>query len=273
MRSVTDIITYVGRFDPYYPMRSLGGRIIMPDEAFPRSQDIGLVMSSGAAITTFPSEAIVLAQGTTCASLNIPKVGYLGVDIALAGGPTFTAVVNNPLPISEPVLHNPMMAFWMRAVMYYEARKQLAQTKGYSLRFDDYALIISDLGQSLYMLFGRHWNDDAKARYAKAVGTTPADTPDLLALLEKHYPSIGWDLPGERPELWTSLRAFIHEYYQDIVKHFEFNKFQRVLQLDIGKLSSFMECTRQTWIWFIEKVFGILFDPGKDEFREFKNVF
>jgi hypothetical protein len=245
----------------------------MPDNAIPRSQDIGLVMSSGAAITTFPSEAIVLAQGTTCASLSIPRLGFLGIDIALAGGPTTTAVVHNAEAISEPILHNPMMAFWMRAVMYYEARKQLVQAKGYTLRFDDYALIISDLGQSLYMLFGRHWNDDAKAKYAQTVGTPPVDTPDLLTLLGKHYPPIGWDLPGEKPDLWITLKDFIHKYYQDIVKHFEFNKFQQVLQIDIDKLASFMECTRQTWVWFIEKVFNTPFDPGKQEYQEFKNVF
>ena len=245
----------------------------MPKFILPTGQDIGLVMSSGAAITTFPSEGIVLAQGTTCASLSIPHIGYLGVDIALAGGPTSTAVVHNVPPTSETVLHNPMMAFWQRAVMYYEARKQMAHTKGYSLRFDDYALIISDLGQSLYMLFGRHWNDDAKAKYAKAVGTAPTDTPDLLSLLEKNYPPIGWNLPGEKPELWEKLYTFIREYYQDIVKHFEFNKFQKVLLMDMEKLSSFMECTRQTWIWFIEKIFKLPFDPESPEYHEFRNPF
>ncbi len=161
-----------------------------------------------------------------------------------------------------------MIAFWRRAVLYYETREQLI-AEGYDLRFEDYALIISDLGQSLYFLFGRHWNEEAKAKYSLKVGTSPESTPDLLALLEKYYPNIGWNLSLDNSTLWRLLHDFILNYYQDIVKHFEYKKFEIALTLNFETLSKFMEITRRTWLWFISKRFGIDNDPSHDAFKYF----
>jgi len=167
------------------------------------------------------------------------------------------------------VLHNPMMSFWLRAKFYYELYNNL-KDKGHDLLFENYALIISDLGQSLYLLFGRHWTKEAKEIYKKKVGTPKQNTPDLLVLLEKCYLPIGWNLSSDNPILWKHLHDFILNYYQNIVKHFEYDKFLEALKIDFIELSKFMEITRQTWVWFIEKVFNIKYDEEDDRFKEFK---
>lgn len=61
--------------------------------------------------------------------------------------------------------HNPFIAFWSRAKKYYAELLTKVGSPDFSLRLDDSALIISDLGQSLYMLFGRHWNDEGRTKY------------------------------------------------------------------------------------------------------------
>lgn len=241
--------------------------------SYTRTHDIGLVTSAGSAIGPIQSGSFILAQGTTYAALPISPEGFLGVDIALAGQPTVTAVFHREEKPEEPILHNPMMAFWRRAVMYFESRKTLVSSKGYILRFEDYALIISDLGQSLYMLFGRHWNDSAKHKYGRKIGTPPTETPDLLALLEKYYPPIGWDLPSENKALWDCINHFIRDYYQDLVKHFEFAKFEKALSLNLQTLSQQMEYTRLCWIWFIEKFFDLKFDKDNQGFYDFRFSF
>lgn len=241
---------------------------------------IGMIMTDG---TFFPNQpistsAIRLAQGSTSAFIDDSAVGnYLDARIVIAGGATSNVAVDYNQDLSEReqniILHNPMIAFWRRAVLYFENREKLVRDDEYLLRFEDFALIISDLGQSLYMLFGRHWNDEAKKNYGQKVGTPPQETPDLLALLEKYYPPIGWDLPGTNAELWWSLRSFIYDYYQDIVKHFEYEKFKKALSLTFDTLARFMEITRKTWIWFMEKYFNLTFDPNSEAFKDFAKEF
>ncbi|GAI82636.1 unnamed protein product, partial [marine sediment metagenome] len=213
---------------------------------------IGMVMTAGTILPKSASQTVIkLGEGSTDAYVKSFKK-QLEAEVIIAGGPTVTSCVHTVSDIHNEkieILHNPMITFWKRAVLYYEIRERLV-AEGYILRFEDYALIISDPGQSLYMLFGRHWNDEAKAKYASIEGSPKEKTPDLLALLERYYPPLGWNLPLDNEMLWNLLHDFIKNYYQDIVKHFEYKNFEKALTFDFDILSKFMETTRVTWLWF-----------------------
>ena len=209
---------------------------------------------------------IAQIMSTSAATIDQLKDGWAVLDVNKENG-----IPPNKTSESE-ILHNPMMAFWLRAKLFYNHSKKLSE-EGNILHFEDYAFIISDLGQSLYMLMGRHWNIEAKEKYSIKVGPPPLSTPDLLALLEKYYPKIGWNLPQSNNDLWNNLHDFILNYYQDIIKHFDFSKFQKAVELNLEHIDKFMEITRQTWIWFIEQLFEIKYDIKNVHFKEFNTKY
>ena len=238
--------------------------------------DIGIVTSTGSTVSRPSHQGLIkLAQGSTDASVAYLPNCSIQAEVTIADGPTAAASIGieNKIHLENgQIIHNPMIAFWRRAVLYYETKKQ-QYNEGLPLRFEHYALIISDLGQSLYMLFGRHWNEKAKRIYSSMVGKPPDSTPDLLPLLVKYYPPIGWDLPSDNIALWNLLYEFILNYYQDIVKHFEYRKFEKALSLDTDKLARFMEITRKSWIWFIEKLFDLNYDTSHEAFKYFTRTY
>jgi hypothetical protein len=235
--------------------------------------DIGLVTSMGISITTIPEEEFVSFQGgTTPAKWVLPTGQSYQAAIRIAEGITSsisTETINAKDDELVEFTHNPMMAFWKRAKLYYDNRADLVR-QGYSLLFDDSALIISDLGQSLYMLFGRHWNMVVKEEYQRRIGTPPIKTPEVIILLEKCYTLIGWDMANEEPILFDNLRKFIVDYYQDLIKHFEYSKFQSALQIKIDDLATFMEVVRESWLWLIKKQSGKLYSIDDPLFAEFR---
>ena len=204
-----------------------------------------------------------LAQGTTAGSLML--------DLSLLDSssrqphPTYGST-------SERV-QNPMIAFWYRAVFFFTVLKSLSDNRGYIPCFEDFALVISDLGLSLYMLLGRHWNDKAKAEWQRQVGSIPEETPDALQLLEKYFPKLGWDLAKEDPSLWARTKELLHGFYQDVVKHFDEKKFFRSQIWTLATLERCMETARLCWIWSIKKIFAIEYDPGLEVFRDFNRPF
>ena len=183
--------------------------------------------------------------------------------IALANTTGSPSIAKGSTDEAPGHMHNPMIAFWKRAVREYDALQG-------EPKFEDSALIISDLGQSLYMLFGRHWTKDARQRYIdeksdtdpkwvrdlrKKIERNPNDTPDLTSLVGTIYPRLGYDLPGTDKRLWDLLKCFIDHYYKDLVKHFQYSKFEAALGIKRDDLSRFMEITRLTWRWFMDEVF------------------
>ena len=171
----------------------------MDKDKVPHWPDLGLAATFTNAQFLFPSPAS-LAQGST-ASDWVLDLSSLGVPAP----PEKIRDADRPLQRSttEPV-HNPMLAFWYRAVFFFNAFKKLSE-QGYTLLFEDFALVISDLGLSLYMLLGRHWNDKAKAEWRRTIGNLPGETPDALELLEKYFPRFGWNLPEEDAILWARV--------------------------------------------------------------------
>jgi len=91
--------------------------------------DIGLVMTAGTITAGHVTKGLVsLAQGTTHASILAPSTGQIDGEIVIAEGPTATISLGDFEADSEKrtiILHNPMIAFWNRAVLYYESRKEL----------------------------------------------------------------------------------------------------------------------------------------------------
>ena len=65
------------------------------------------------------------------------------------------------------------------------------------------------------------------------------------------------------------LNKFVNNYYKDLVKHFDFEKYEKTLEINFQTLSCFMEIIRRTWIWFIEKIFGIKYEPNNIAFKDF----
>ena len=140
--------------------------------------------------------------------------------------------------------------------------------------FDDSALIISDLGQSLSMLLGRHWKTKSKSKYAEL---NPSEllkdrTPKLTKLITRFLVPSGFNLPVQHGQLWIELKELIR-VYNDIVKHFEYRKLDEAARITFEGLSRFMEVTRQTWIWFTRIHSKIDYDPEHDAFKPFKRSF
>jgi hypothetical protein len=146
-----------------------------------------------------------------------------------------------------------MLPFWIRAVQTYETL-QATRSIDFKPFFDNYALIISDLGQSLYMLIGRHWTEEVITQYLAKVPDKAhyleRHTPDIIDLFENYYPVLKIAFPSN---LFKLLKAFINDCYKDIVKHFEAKKFQKALTIDQEQLDRFMEITRLTWRWYLAK--------------------
>jgi hypothetical protein len=166
-----------------------------------------------------------------------------------------------------------MMAFWHRAVFFFTMFKRLSEERGYIPCFEDFALVISDLGLSLYMLLGRHWNEKAKAEWKRTVGDLPDETPDALQLLEKYFPKLGWNLAEEDPSLWVRTKELLHDFYQDAVKHFDEEKFRRSQTWTFASLERCMETTRLCWIWCMKKIFAVDYDPVAEAFGDFNKPF
>jgi len=228
---------------------------------------MGIITSTGTAIVGTMGSTM-LQQGVTQTYINIPDQGIIEGWAVISYLPFVEKEEDDEIYLH--VIHNPMIALWERAIMYYDSRENIYKQSGI-LKFEDYTLIISDIGQSLYMLFGRHWNKKLSEEYYKRnkIGTPRSDTPDLVALLEKYYPFFGWDLPSENNALWVLLKDFIRVYYKDLVSHFDFDKFEKGVSLDFNDLTRFMEICRQTWIWFIEKVSSIKYDEKHYLFEKF----
>lgn len=106
--------------------------------------DIGIVTSTGFSASLPRQEGvIILAQGTTDASIAYLPKGPIEAEVILAEGPTTTACIDAITQARTKkaiIIHNPMIAFWRRAVLYYETCEQFI-AKGYDLRFEDYALV------------------------------------------------------------------------------------------------------------------------------------
>jgi hypothetical protein len=167
-------------------------------------------------------------------------------------------------------LHNPMLAFWDRAILYFTNVFTEENIRSGSIRFEHYALIISDLGQSLAMLLGRHWNDKAKDAHRKVHGTEPrADTPDIRDMITKRLPNLGLDLPDEDADLWHRLDDFVDKRYNDLIKHFSEDKFRRCVSLTPGDLVEDINTVRRVWIWFISRTLGVPYDPKNPAFAPF----
>jgi hypothetical protein len=95
----------------------------------------------------------------------------------------------------------------------------------------------------------------------------------LITLLEKYYPVIKWNLPAENELLWNNLKDFIQNYYLGISRQFDLGKFEEASKLTFDDLKKIMEITRQTWVWFFEKIFNINFDDNLDEYKYFTNKY
>jgi hypothetical protein len=237
--------------------------------------DIGLVTTTGLYTQICSGSAVpFLAEGTTVATCVQTSDKSCEADIWVSPGATKTvtlATSSDPEDETVSIVHNPMMAFWKRAKLFYGNRVDAAQ-KGYPLLFDDCALIISDLGQSLSMLYGRHWNS-IKEPYKRMVGTPPTLTPDILWLIEDGFPLAGWKMASEDPILSRNLQRFMDVYYKDLIKHFEYDKFLTGLQITIADLSTFMEIARESWIWLVQKVFKKPYSPTDTDFCEFHSIY
>ena len=237
--------------------------------------DIGLVTTTGLYAKIVSGTAVpFLAEGTTAATCVQTLDKTCEADIWVLHGATTTVTLSTETASEDEtvsLVHNPMMAFWKRAKLYYGNRVD-ATEKGYLLLFDDCALIISDLGQSLSMLFGRHWNT-IKEAFNTMVGTPPALTPDISYLIDKCFPLAGWKMASGEPILYRNLKRFIDVYYKDLIKHFEYDKFLKGLQITMTDLSTFMEVGRESWIWLVQKVFKKPYSPQDNDFNEFHPVY
>ncbi len=177
-------------------------------------------------------------------------------------------------PYRKENIHNPQIAFWKRAVAYYDVVKNAVNENNYFPLFEDYALIISDLGISLYFLFGRNWTNELRKKYEEKIGTAPKTTRDLMTLIANYYPkSVGWNLKEENESLFIELETFINKYYKDLIKHYEQNKFQNAIALSFDNLTHFMETVRGIWIWFIEKKYNTKYEINNSAFQDFNREF
>jgi len=150
-------------------------------------------------------------------------------------------------------------------------RVVLKKNDGKAISQEDIMLIISDLGQSLYTLFGRHWIGKTKKQYQKMIGTPPKKTPDLMKLLKDFYPKIGWDIRNEGTGLWDELQDFVENVYKDLIKHFNSAKFIRISQISWEDLTKYMNIVRRTWIWFIEAYTNTTYSTDNSYYSFFLN--
>jgi hypothetical protein len=177
------------------------------------------VLAQGASVTfgAVTARHGILAMGDTQSSLLTDYFRALSESVQAKA----------PAGQTEEPVHNPMMAFWSRAVLYFGVLEQWVTAHGYRPRVEDYALIICDLGHSLSTLVGRHWNEEAKTRFEVARGTPPTRTPELLNLLAGKVPGYDVNMPEDREgkTIWPDLEDFLKNYFDDIVTHFEEAKY------------------------------------------------
>jgi hypothetical protein len=123
--------------------------------------DIGLITTAGIKkIDNAEYHNPEMAFGSSRVFINYTTLEHID---AWAVIPEKTDLFNS---IRSIKIYSPMIAFWQRATLYYENRKKLIELN-YSLRFEDFLVIINDLGQGLSMLFARHWHEEAKELYKK----------------------------------------------------------------------------------------------------------
>ncbi len=209
------------------------------------------------------------------------KLGEIGTNAYVLSGTLWlregTVYVHKSSALSEQArIHNPHIAFWRRSVWYYAVLERAIQEADYRPFIEDYALIISDLGMCLTILFGRNWTKNLKEQYEHKTGKTLKKTPRLIPLLRDFYPKANedWDIKKEKP-LYKALTDFIGKFYNDIVKHFEAEKFEKALEIDLNRLTHFMEITRQAWFWLMKKKHNKVFAEGSCDpyFKDFTRTY
>jgi hypothetical protein len=61
----------------------------------------------------------------------------------------------------------------------------------------------------------------------------------------------------------------IKNYYDDLIIHFDLEKFRPALNISFINLTNFMNIIRETWIWILEKRHQKKFDAEDQFFKHF----
>jgi len=114
---------------------------------------------------------------------------------------------------------------------------------------DDMILIVNLLGDSLTYLFGANYN-------------TVNRTPPLKDMVDKSFPSRGWDLKSDNLDLYNRF-CELDEFHKDVSKHFSRSKILKAANLTEQKLEQQMKTTCEIWIWFLNKYYSGNIPPGQ----------
>lgn len=120
---------------------------------------------------------------------------------------------------------------------------------------DDMILIVNLLGDSLTYLFGANYNTDNR-------------TPPLKDMVDKIFPSRGWDLKSDNLNLYNRF-CELDEFHKDVSKHFSRPKIPKAANLTVKKLEQHMKTACEIWIWFLNKYYSG--NIPHDQLIEFKS--
>jgi len=82
-------------------------------------------------------------------------------------------------------------------------------------------------------------------------------TPPLITMYKDTLiKDRSWDLPKERPDLYTKLDD-MDKFHKNLCKHIQISSSRKELlkQISYDKIEAFMEATKKIWLWILDKNF------------------
>lgn len=138
-------------------------------------------------------------------------------------------------------IFNLQLRYWV------EAMEKVQNLSSGNFKIEELLLILNLLCCSLETLAGVNIEPPVDNR-----------TPSLMAMYKHTLKSEkGWNLELEKPDLFTSLNEMDH-IHKNLCKHINISNSRKDLlkQISYEKVQSYIEVTRNIWLWILNKAFN-----------------
>lgn len=137
-------------------------------------------------------------------------------------------------------IFNLQLRYWV------EARMKFQNLNEANYKVEELLIILNLLCSSLETLAGVNIKPPKDDR-----------TPSLIKMYkETLITDKGWDLPKERPDLFTRLKE-MDQFHKNLCKHINISSSRKALlrQINYEKIQDFIETTKNIWLWVLDKKF------------------
>lgn len=132
-------------------------------------------------------------------------------------------------------IYNIQLGHWIDAKKLY----RLLQQNPDNLNPKNIDSLIMNLGASLTTLFGVNYHGKGHV-------------PSLFKFVQTYLKNKGWDLEKDDPQLYMNFLK-LDKVHKDLSKHISYQKTKQLEEIELVEISSYMQTTRDVWLWYLGK--------------------